>query len=290
MQAVGIQAGVDPYDVLESGNILVFPSASLLPAPKDREFLCGIRQDGGSYHKNIAYRPARGKISGTGQLPPPTVSRLRDILQQYSRAAIAFTAAQLPRYEAHWHSDYASFRPVEERGRELPFTKRNDLLHVDAFPTRPTNGGLILRIFTNINPSENRVWITSDPFAALAARCALDAGLARIAKLSPLDRVKRALGALGLPVRAHSPYDRFMLAFHDYLKKNAEYQRSCPKYRFEFGPGDTWLVFTDVVPHSVESGQLAMEQTMIVSRDSLAAPDRAPIAILEKLAHTRLSS
>jgi hypothetical protein len=81
-----------------------------------------------------------------------------------------------------------------------------------------------------------------------------------------------------------------MLAFHDYLKKNAEYQRSCPKYRFEFGPGDTWLVFTDVVPHSVESGQLAMEQTMIVSRDSLAAPDRAPIAILEKLAGTQLSA
>jgi hypothetical protein len=290
MQAVGIKAGVDPYDVLESGNILVFPNASLMPAPENREFLCGIRQDGGSYHKNIAYRPARGKISGTGQLPPPTVSRLRAILQEYSRAAIAFTAGQLPRYQALWHSDYASFRPVEERGRELPFTKRNDLLHVDAFPTRPTNGGLILRIFTNINPSENRVWITSDPFAALAARCALDAGLARIAKPSPLDRVKRALGALGLPVKARSPYDRFMLAFHDYLKKNAEYQRSCPKYRFEFGPGATWLVFTDVVPHSVESGQLAMEQTMIVSQDSLAAPDRAPIAILEKLAGVRLSA
>jgi hypothetical protein len=290
MQAVGIKAGLDPYDVLESGNILVFPDASLMPAPENREFLSGIRQDGGSYHKNIAYRPARGKISGTGRLPPPTVSRLRDILQEYSRAAIAFTASQLPRYQARWHSDYASFRPVEERGRELPFTKRNDLLHVDAFPTRPTNGGLILRIFTNINPSENRVWITSDPFASLAARCALDAGLARMAMPSPLDRIKRALGVLGLPVKAHSPYDRFMLAFHDYLKKNAEYQRSCPKYRFEFGPGATWLVFTDVVPHSVESGQLAMEQTMIVSRDSLAAPDLAPIAILEKLAGVRLSA
>jgi hypothetical protein len=33
-----------------------------------------------------------------------------------------------------------------------------------------------------------------------------------------------------------------------------------------------------------------MEQTMIVSRDSLAAPDRAPIAILEKLAGTQLSA
>jgi len=91
-------------------------------------------------------------------------------------------------------------------------------------------------------------------------------------------------------VTARSPYDRFMLSFHDYLKKNAEYQQSCPKYRFEFPPGATWLVFTDVVPHSVESGQLAMEQTMIVSQQSLAVPHRAPIAILEKLAGTPLSA
>src|ERR1700729_921977 len=117
MQAVEIKAGVDPYGALESGNILVFPNASLMPAPDEREFLCGIRQDGGSYHKNIAYRPARGKISGTGKLAPPTVNRLRAILQDYSRAAIAFAAGQLPRYQPHWHSDYASFRPVEERGR-----------------------------------------------------------------------------------------------------------------------------------------------------------------------------
>ncbi len=228
-----------------------------MPAPQDREFLCGIRQDGGSLHKNIAYRPALGKISGTGKLAAATVERLRTVLEQFSRTAIAFAAAQLPRYEAHWHSDYASFRPVEERGRDLPFTKRNDLLHVDAFPTRPTNGGLILRIFTNINPSEDRVWITSDPMAALAARYAGDAGLARLAKHSPLGaRQARALGGLGLPVTARSPYDHFMLAFHDYLKKNAEYQQSCPKYRFAFPPGTTWMVFTDVVPHSVESGQL----------------------------------
>ena len=161
---------------------------------------------------------------------------------------------------------------------------------MDAFPTRPTNGGLILRIFTNINPSENRVWITSDPFAELAARCAFDAGLERYAKRSPLAAIERALSAMGLPVKARSPYDRFMLSFHDYLKKNAEYQQSCPKFRFEFPPGATWLVFTDVVPHSVESGQLAMEQTMIVPRDALAVPARAPIAILEKLAGTPLSA
>ena len=134
MQAVAVQAGVDPYDVLESGNILVFPNGSLMPAPDDREFLCEIRQDGGSIHKNIAYRPAADKISGTGKLPEQTVTRLRSILQQYSRAAMASAAGHLPRYQRNWRSDYASFRPVEERGRELPFTKRTTCCTWMPFP------------------------------------------------------------------------------------------------------------------------------------------------------------
>jgi len=46
-----------------------------------------------------------------------------------------------------WKVDYASFRSIEERGRELPLTKRNDLLHVDAFPTRPVYGDLISALF-----------------------------------------------------------------------------------------------------------------------------------------------
>ena len=44
------------------------------------------------------------------------------------------------------------------------------------------------------------------------------------------------------------------------------------------------MVFTDIVPHSVQSGQSAVEQTFIVAPESLAAPERAPVAILEKLA------
>ena len=38
------------------------------------------------------------------------------------------------------------------------------------------------------------------------------------------------------------------------------------------------------VRHAVESGQFAMEQTPIIPPDALAAPERVPIAILEKLA------
>ena len=75
---------------------------------------------------------------------------------------------------------------------------------------------------------------------------------------------------------------------HGDLKENADYQRTAEKYRFEFPPGSAWMVFTDVVPHSVHSGRYALEQTVIVNRDSLSDRARAPIAILENLCGTRL--
>jgi hypothetical protein len=81
-----------------------------------------------------------------------------------------------------------------------------------------------------------------------------------------------------------------MLHFHDWLKGNEEYQRNCPKYRFDLPPGSTWLVFTDMVTHAVLGGRLALEQTVIVSRDSLENPERAPSAILERIAGRPLIS
>ena len=78
-----------------------------------------------------------------------------------------------------------------------------------------------------------------------------------------------------------------MLRFHDYLKANAEYQQNCTKYRWEFPPGSAWIVFTDIVPHAVLSGQYALEQTVIVSRHALLAASRAPIEILKSLQRGR---
>lgn len=283
-----VELASDPYSVLESGDILLIRKSFFEDVPEDREFLLDARLSGGQYHKNIAYRPNTGSISGCGKMERASVERLRSILSEYSRRVVEFAGDLLPRYRVNWRLDLASLRPLEESGRELPLKKRNDLLHTDAFPTRPTNGGLILRFFTNTHPTKSRVWVTSDPFATAAARYARDAGLERFARGSMHHL--RVLRAIGLIPTGRSRYDEFMLAFHDYLKRNAEYQRSCPKYRFEFPPGASWMVFTDVVPHSVESGQSAVEQTFIVAPESLASPEKAPIAILEKLAGVRLGS
>ena len=64
-----------------------------------------------------------------------------------------------------------------------------------------------------------------------------------------------------------------MLRFHHYLKESEDFQRECPKDRWEFPPNSTWIVFTDTTSHSCISGQYALEQTFIVRRGSLVFPE-----------------
>ena len=274
--------------VLERGNILFFPGGGFEITAGVRTALMGATQDARSFHKNIAYKPNLDQVSGL--VDRAESETVRPAIREYSRSALEFMKSILPDYARAWKVDYASFRSIEERGRELPRTKRNDLLHVDAFPTRPVFGDLILRCFTNVNPAQSREWMTSDPFGELGPQEAERAGLALFAKAADSSmyqfrrEVTKRLARVGLPIVDRSPYDAFMLHFHDWLKGNREYQEKCPKYWFDLPPGSTWLVFTDMVPHAVLGGRLAFEQTVIVSRESLEDPMRAPSAILEKIA------
>ncbi len=282
---------LEPFDyrpALEAGNVLFFPTTPFPFAEGAQEFLRNLNLAGGTVHKNIAYKPAIDRVTGV-EAEAERRAKLLETMRVYSRTVVEFTAELLPQYARSWKLDYASFRPVEEDGRDLPVNKRNDLIHTDAFPSRPTNGDLILRVFTNIHPSKTRNWVTTDPFSSIAASYARDAGLEEIAaEASSLggwlrNQSARLLGGLGLPVVPRSGYDRFMLRFHEYLKRNRSFQQNTAKYRFDFPPGSTWLTFTDIVPHSVLSGQHALEQTFIISRQSMSDTGRAPVAILERL-------
>ncbi len=279
---------VDYRAELETGNVLFFPVTPFTLPEESKDFLRNLNFAGGAIHKNIAYRPGSDRVTGVG-MDPAQSDRLKTTLREYSRAVVEFTSHLLPQYAAAWKLDYASFRPLEEQSRDLPLNKRNDLIHTDAFPSRPTNGDLILRVFTNIHPDKTRNWVTSDPFRVVAERYARDAGLdqvvtgARSAGERLLNHSARLLRGFGVPVVARSPYDRFMLRFHEYLKRNGDFQKNCPRYRFDFPPGSTWLTFTDLLPHSVHSGQHALEQTFIVARESMADPANAPVSILEQI-------
>ena len=88
-------------------------------------------------HKNVSYRPKQDILRGDACETAEDNQRLHDIMRRYSMQVTKFLSRFLAPYAPHWTLDFASYRPLEEKGRDLPIHKRNDLMHVDAFPSRP---------------------------------------------------------------------------------------------------------------------------------------------------------
>ncbi|MBX3411851.1 MAG: Kdo hydroxylase family protein [Pirellulales bacterium] len=271
---------------LEEGKIVYFAQAPFELPTGDREFLLGVKQTAAKIHKNIAYRPHEDRLTGLTDVEPADAERARAVMASFSRRVTGFLAEFLTPYSKTWRLDFASFRPVEERGRDLRKRARNDLLHVDSFATRPTGGDRILRVFLNINPTEARRWVTTDTFDVLLRRFGAAPQLRGIYAAGGVAQLRRAVGRLaksaGLPVVVRPPYDEFMLSFHNFLKEHDEFQANCPKQVFDFPPGSVWIAYTDMVSHAVLSGRFALEQTFLISRESLVAKELAPISLLER--------
>lgn len=266
-------------DQLERGQVLWFRSVPFDFPEADRKFLLSRPAAESRFHKNISYRPTSGVLRGFADAADR--EHLQRVMRGFSEQAAGFITRFLSPYAGHLKLDFASFRPLEEQGRDLPLHKRNDLLHVDAFPSRPTRGGRILRVFVNINPAAGRVWKVGAPFHAFVPE------ILRAEHLTPPGRGKagqmlaRIGGALGLAVPNRSRYDEYMLYLHDWLKENTGFQNSSPKREMVFQPGACWMVFTDGVPHAVMSGRFALEQTFIIPPQALVSPDAAPLRVLE---------
>ncbi len=287
---IGDQYGDELCRHLEAGDILMMEHAPFAPVEADRVFLRDQKQSESSAFKNIAYKPHLNKTTGLSADSGMDCDTVHRILSTYSNGAVDYVSRLLPRYGRKWRLDFATYRPVEEEGRDLPLKRRNDLMHVDAFPTRPTNGGRILRIFTNIHPSKPRVWVTSDPFEDLCRDYAIAAGLGSVTSAGAV--LKRAAGRaarlIGMKAPKRTAYDDFMQGFHHYLKANDEFQKTRMRDTTPFAAGTTWMAFTDQIAHSVKSGQYAIEQTCIVPVEAMVDPDRAPVSVLERIAGCKL--
>jgi 3-deoxy-D-manno-oct-2-ulosonic acid (Kdo) hydroxylase len=279
---------------LEAGGILYFPQTPVPIPGDDLQFLLGQHQSGSRLHKNIAYKPDRDQLSGTDQKSTSAsdTEQLHGVMRRYSASVEKFLAGFLAPYQRRWRLDFASFRPLEEEGRDLPVRRRNDLLHTDAFPTRPTRGWRILRFFHNIHPSRTRDWVVGDPFARVVGVFSPsrlrtprpDGPAARAGK-----QLARATGLSNLvPQWKRTPYDEFMMQLHNAMKEDAGFQSSCARENVKFAPGSSWMVYTETVPHAVLGGQFALEQTFLVDPGAMVTPDSAPIAVLEKMAGARL--
>jgi len=266
---------------LERGQVVEYPVCPFaLPQGDDMVFLLEQRLASRA-HKNVSYDPRRDKASGFLRQSPEQAERLRALLASFARTVTRWLADTLPRYAAAWKPDMVSYRPLEEATRKLRLKARNDLLHVDAFPTRPTNGWRILRCFVNVNPSEPRVWVTSDPFVRLLERYGAAAGLPGGHGVGWVRRVQNGVLRLFQPGRpTSSAYDAFMLRLHDYLKADEDFQERGSKHFWKFPPGGAWLAITDTCSHAVLRGRFALEHSYFLAPESLALPDESPAALL----------
>jgi hypothetical protein len=269
-------------DQLERGQVLFFQNVPFAFPEEDKKFLLSQKQADSRFHKNISYKPANDVLNGVSAGSPDR-ERLHRVMRSFSAEITRFVSSFLSPYAGRLKLDYASFRPLEEQARDLPLHKRNDLLHVDAFPTRPTHGGRILRVFVNINPEAGRVWKVGEPFHVFLPKV-MQSQTIHPHHRGPAGRLLASVASkLGLPVPDRSRYDEFMLYLHDWLKENDDFQKKAASREISFPPGCCWMVYTDGVPHAVMSGQYALEQTYIVPAQALVNPEAAPVNVLQSV-------
>jgi hypothetical protein len=278
---------------LERGELLYFPICPFpLPQGDDLRFLLDQRLATGFLHlrhKNISFDPATGRVSGYRRRSNEQGQRLRGLLAGFSGVATAWLARLLPHYPPGWRLDRATLRTEEEATRPLRLTARNDLLHLDAFPTRPTQGWRILRLFANIDPTDPRVWVTSETIDTLLPRYGVLAGLPTSGAVGWGESLRAQLLRFLQPGREpRSAYDAFMLRLHDHLKLSDVFQEKAPRRFWSFPPGSAWLVMTDALSHAELRGRFALEHSYFVSPQMLLLPGESPAALLERASGTEV--
>lgn len=266
-------------DSLERGKVLYLPRLSFAIGDSWGPLLNSLVANHKA--KNISYNPATGAIKGTiaaeGERPD-----LQMMIATFSTTVARFVSDLLPSYAAAIERARASYRPIEIAGREYSRLKDDRLLHIDAFPSTPTQGRRILRFFTNINPrGEPRVWRIGEPFEQHAVRFQPSLGryMAPVAWL---------LAAVGATRGRRSAYDQLMLGLHDAAKRNAEFQKGVAYEEIAFPAGSSWMCFTDQVLHAAVAGQHALEQTFYLDVEAMAEPDRSPLRTLERMTRRKL--
>jgi hypothetical protein len=271
---------------IEDGGVLVLPRATFVLAEDERRFLAPEWSDGRAKNisvempKNGDHAAAAPRLKGA-RGAAADLAALTAMVTRFAVDAGALVTTLFPRYAPYVQQARTSFRPQPAVGRAVSWRKDDSRLHVDAFPSRPNQGARILRVFTNLNPVEPRVWRVGEPFEAVARQL-----LPRIR--APLPGSAAVLSALHVTKGRRSHYDHLMLHLHDRAKADMAYQRDCAQQVVRFAPGTTWLCFSDQVMHAAVSGQFMLEQTIHLPVRALYDPLRAPLAILERLTGRRL--
>jgi hypothetical protein len=258
---------------LEAGGVLFMPALVFALQDDERDFLS---PDTAGEGKNVSFDGARNRLSGSSA-DAASQRRLQAMLARYAASSRSLLHGLLPHYSPTLQQARTSFRPVEIAGRDISWRKDDTRLHVDSFPSSPTGGDRILRVFSNVNPNgQSRAWRLGESFEAVSRRF-----LPQIR--GPFPGANQVLKAVGVTKRLRSDYDHFMLGLHDRMKADLGYQAKADQIDVGFPPGSSWIVYTDQVSHAAMGGQHAFEQTFHLPVAGMLDPTQAPLGILERL-------
>jgi len=260
---------------LERGHVLLFLDGGFaLSAAECAMIAGGAAASEGA--KNISYDAAAGELKGT-EMPAPGRELLKEMMARYAEFARDLVHAIAPGYARGLRQGRTSFRPAEIAGRETSWRKDDRRLHVDAFPSTPTQGARILRVFMNVDQAGTpRQWRVGPDFESYARNF-----LPRVGRL-PVGAAT-VLAWTGITKTRRSGYDQVMLGLHDAAKRDTEWQASAPARDVSFLPGQVWMVFTDQTPHAALAGRNALEQSFYVAPEVMTVPEQSPLAVLSRL-------
>lgn len=264
---------------LENGHILYFPHLPFTLHADENYLLSPEYADPKA--KNISFLSDRNKLWGVQRLNDQQHQQMKAMMLRFSTQATTLVNMLLPRYTTHLIHGRTSFRPVEVGNRKTSYRKDDKRLHVDAFPSAPNQGKRILRVFSNVNPTDDRVWRVGEPFADVANRF-----LPHIS--GPLLGSRSLLRFLKVTKSYRSLYDHYMLHLHDAMKANEQYQQNAPQQTVRFPSNSTWIVQTDHVSHAAMAGQYVFEQTFYLPVNAMQDPNCSPLRVLEKMLEKKL--
>ncbi len=258
---------------LESGSVVLLPNLRFALQGAEQRLLT---EAVAGKAKNVSLDPVKGAVRGS-DAGEAELALLRGLMTRFATFSRTLIENLLPSYRAHLQQARTSFRPVEVAGRSTAWRKDDTRLHVDSFPSSPTRGTRILRVFSNIHPGGRvRQWRLGESFEEVARRFVRTLP-------APIWGASVVLHSLGLTKDRRSDYDHYMLRLHDGMKADAEYQSATAQTVYEFPAGCTWIVFTDQVSHAAMSGQYALEQTFHLPVHAMRDPSRSPLKVLERL-------
>jgi hypothetical protein len=258
---------------LESGGVLYFPSMAFTMSPAELALLRPDMRDPKS--RNIS-QPPKGSVKGA-QGSPEELAALDAMMRRYRQQAQQLVQDMFPRYSAYLRMEPTSFRPTEVASRKQSWRADDKRMHVDAFPSRPNRGERILRVFSNVNPQDPRMWRVGEPFEDMVQKF--------WPQLPPYRAWQaRVLRSMRITKSLRSEYDHLMLQLHDKMKRDVHYQKEGPQTVMAFPPGSTWVCFSDQTLHAVDRGQFMMEQTFFIPPQHQYDPAQSPLGILSRMA------